>query len=81
MSVLVLEAPTLGEGWLTTSRAILELGALAAYDGQATRELPRLALAVEHPSSDDQLIAGLRDLTGSPGCTRDCFVRRRSRAR
>jgi thymidylate synthase len=61
MSVLVLEAPTLGEGWLTTSRAILELGALAAYDGQATRELARVALAVEHPSSDDEVIAGLGD--------------------
>ena len=39
MSIVVVEAPTLGEGWLSTSRAILERGAVASYDGQATREL------------------------------------------
>lgn len=61
MSVFALEAATLGEGWLATSRAILETGALTAYDGQATRELARLALAVEHPSSDDPVIAELGD--------------------
>ena len=61
MSVVVLEAPTLGEGWLGTSRAILDSGALAAYDGQATRELALLTLSVLRPSSDDPLIAELGD--------------------
>ena len=36
-SIVVIEAPTLGEGWLAVSRAILERGAVATYDGQATR--------------------------------------------
>ena len=61
MSVFAVEAATLGEGWLTTSGAILETGVVAAYDGQATRELARLALAVEHPSSADPVIAELGD--------------------
>jgi len=61
VSVVVLEAPTLGEGWLGTSRAILDSGALAAYDGHATRELALLTLSVLRPSSDDPLIAELGD--------------------
>jgi thymidylate synthase len=61
VSIVVVEAPTLGEGWLSTSRAILERGAVASYDGQATRELALLTLAVERPASDDLLIAGLGD--------------------
>jgi thymidylate synthase len=52
---------TLGDGWLLTSRAILELGALERYDGAATRELTLLTLAVERPSSADPLIAELGD--------------------
>ncbi|MCW2976797.1 MAG: Thymidylate synthase [Actinomycetia bacterium] len=61
MSIVVVEAPTLGEGWLRTSRAILERGALERYDGQATRELALLTLTVERPASDDPLIAELGD--------------------
>jgi thymidylate synthase len=61
MSIAVIEAPTLGEGWLRTSRTILEQGALAEYDGQPTRELALLTLVVEHPSSDDPVIAELGD--------------------
>jgi thymidylate synthase len=61
VSSFAVEATTLGEGWLATSRAILESGALAAYDGQATRELARLTLGVEQPSSADPVIAGLGD--------------------
>jgi thymidylate synthase len=61
MSIAVIESQTLGEGWLRTSRTILERGALADYDGQPTRELARLTLAVEHPSSDDPIIAELGD--------------------
>lgn len=52
---------TLGDGWLRTSRAILEVGALERYDGATTRELALLTLAVELPSSADPLIAELGD--------------------
>jgi thymidylate synthase len=61
MSIVVVESPTLGEGWLRTSRAILEQGALERYDDQPTRELALLTLVVEQPSSDDPLIAELGD--------------------
>ena len=61
MSIAVIEAQTLGEGWLRTSRTILEQGALADYDRQETRELALLTLVVERPSSDDPVIAELGD--------------------
>jgi thymidylate synthase len=61
MSIVVLEAPTLGEGWLCASRAILERGAVARYDDQPTRELALLTVAVEQPSSEDPVIAQLGD--------------------
>jgi thymidylate synthase len=61
MGIVVVDAPTLGEGWLAVSRAILERGALAAYDGQRTRELALLTLAVAGPSSGDEVIARLGD--------------------
>ncbi|HMJ34486.1 MAG TPA: thymidylate synthase [Baekduia sp.] len=61
MSIVVVDAPTLGEGWLRVSRAILQRSALASYDDQPTRELALLTLAVEHPSSDDPIIAELGD--------------------
>jgi thymidylate synthase len=57
MGVVVLETPTLGEGWLAATRAILEQGELARYDGQPTREIALLTLAVRQPFSDDPLIA------------------------
>src|SRR5258705_5323830 len=61
MSIVVVEAATLGEGWLRTSRAILGRGALERYDGQRTRELALLTLTVARPASDDALIAELGD--------------------
>jgi thymidylate synthase len=61
VSIVVVESPTLGEGWLRTSRAILERGALERYDDQPTRELALLTLVVERPSSNDPLIAELGD--------------------
>jgi len=61
MSIVLVEAPTLGEGWLRTSHAILERGALERYDGLATRELSLLTLTVERPSSADPRIAELGD--------------------
>ena len=58
---VAIDAPTLGEGWLRISRAILERGALERYDGQRTRELALLTLTVARPSSNDALIAELGD--------------------
>src|SRR5215204_6375890 len=57
MALGALESATLGEGWLLAARAILTSGALATYDGEATRELGLLTLLVERPSSDDPIIA------------------------
>ncbi len=56
-----LESVTLGEGWLLAAREILTAGALATYEGEATRELALLTLAVERPASDDAIIARLGD--------------------
>jgi thymidylate synthase len=61
MGIAMVESPTLGEGWLAVSRAILEGGALAVYDGQRTRELALLTLVIAHPAPDDELIARLGD--------------------
>jgi thymidylate synthase len=61
MSIVLLEAPTLGAGWLSAARAILERGVLARYDDQPTRELTLLTLVVERPSSEDPVIARLGD--------------------
>jgi thymidylate synthase len=61
MGIVVVESPTLGEGWLAVSRAILEDGALAEYDGQRTRELALLTLDVTAPSPHDDVIARLGD--------------------
>jgi thymidylate synthase len=61
MGIVMVESPTLGEGWLAVSRAILEDGALAVYDGQRTRELALLTLVIAHPAPDDELIARLGD--------------------
>jgi thymidylate synthase len=59
--VEVVETRTLGEGWLEISRRILEKGAAASYDGQATKELPVVTLAVAEPDPADELIASLAD--------------------
>ncbi len=61
MGIVVVDAPTLGEGWLQTCQAILERGRLERYDGQVTRELALLTLTVEQPAADDPLIAQLGD--------------------
>jgi thymidylate synthase len=59
--VEVVETRTLGEGWLEISRRILEAGAEATYDGQATKELSVVTLAVAEPDPEDELIASLAD--------------------
>jgi thymidylate synthase len=61
MGIVVVEAPSLGEGWLRVSRAILEQGAVASYDGQVTREVALLSLCVARPESADAVIAELGD--------------------
>jgi thymidylate synthase len=60
-SVEVVETETLGEGWLEVSRRILEAGAEATYDGQVTKELSLVTLAVARPDPEDELIASLAD--------------------
>ena len=57
----VIEAQTLGGGWLEVSRRILEAGVDAAYDGQPTRELALVTLTVSRPDPADELIASLAD--------------------
>jgi thymidylate synthase len=59
--VEVVETRTLGEGWLEVSRRILEAGADATYDGQVTKELSVITLAVADPDPEDELIASLAD--------------------
>jgi thymidylate synthase len=61
MSLVVVQSPTLGAGWLDVTRAVLQEGGLASYDGQRTRELALLTLVVERPSSADETIARLGD--------------------
>lgn len=57
----MIESQTIGEAWLDVSRAVLEHGGPAAYDGEATRELALLTLVVAHPASDDPIVAELGD--------------------
>jgi thymidylate synthase len=60
-SVELVETRALGEGWLDVSRRILEAGADATYDGQATKELSLVTLAVAEPDPEDELIASRAD--------------------
>ena len=57
----LVETRALGEGWLDVSRRILEAGADATYDGQATKELSLVTLAVAEPDPEDELIASRAD--------------------
>ena len=57
----LVETPTLGEAWLEVSGRILDNGADATYDGQVTKELCLLTLAVAEPDPEDELIASLAD--------------------
>jgi thymidylate synthase len=61
VGIVVIEAPTLGEGWLAVSRGILEDGAPASYDGHVTRELAHVSVSIADPSPDDEIIARLGD--------------------
>jgi thymidylate synthase len=55
--VELIETRTLGDGWLEVSRRILAGGAEASYDGDETRELALVTLAVAEPDPDDETIA------------------------
>jgi thymidylate synthase len=57
----VIEGETLGEAWLAVSRAILEQGSDARYDGLATKELAHVTAVVAAPDARDPLIAELGD--------------------
>ena len=57
----MIEAETLGQGWLAVSRAVLERGVAASWGGLETREVAGLTLAVERPDTDDPIIARLGD--------------------
>lgn len=57
----LIEARTLGEGWLETSRRILARGADETYDDLATKELALLTLVIDEPDPDDATIASLAD--------------------
>jgi thymidylate synthase len=61
VAIRVVDARTLGEGWLDVSRAVLEDGDESTYDGQATRELANVSLTVEAPATDDPIVAELGD--------------------
>ena len=72
--MVVVEAATLGEGWLAVSRTILEGGAGATWDGSPTREVALLTLAVDRPDSRDRLIAELGDPEWLDWMHRNFFV-------
>jgi thymidylate synthase len=59
VAVTVIESQTIGEAWLDVSRAVLEHGGPATYDGEATRELALLTLVVARPAADDPIVAEL----------------------
>jgi thymidylate synthase len=72
--VVVVEAATLGEGWLAVSRAILEGGLDASWGGSPTREVAVLTLVVDRPDSSDRLIAELGDPEWLEWMHRNFFV-------
>jgi thymidylate synthase len=59
--VHLIEAPTLGDAWLRTSRLILEQGASSRYDGAPTLEIANLSLVIAAPDPRDPLIAASGD--------------------
>ena len=57
----VVRAPSLGRGWLAATRAVLEEGRKAEYDGAPIVELGLLDLVVDDPSDIDGLIERFGD--------------------
>ena len=62
--VELVEARTLGEGWLETARRILASGDDASWGGAPTRELTLLTVVVAEPDPSDPVIAALGDPDG-----------------
>jgi thymidylate synthase len=54
---MTMASPTLGDGWLDVSRAILDQGKPAVWGDAPTRELDLLTLVVESPDSADPVIS------------------------
>jgi thymidylate synthase len=69
-----IDGPTLGEGWLAVSRAIVEHGRPGNWGEAATREVALLTLSVERPDSTDPLIAELGDPEWLDWMHRNFFV-------
>src|SRR4051812_35013764 len=67
----LVEARTLGDGWLAVSRLILDSGVDASWDGARTKELARLTLAVAEPDPADPQIAELGDAEWSAWMARN----------
>jgi thymidylate synthase len=61
VTITVIESQTTGSAWLDVSRAVLERGEPAEYDGQATRELALVTIVVGRPASDDPIVGELGD--------------------
>ena len=57
----LVEAKTLGSGWLEVARRIVEAGGDASWGGAPTRELAHLTLVVDEPDPEDATIAALGD--------------------
>jgi thymidylate synthase len=74
VGIVAIEAPSLGEGWLAVSRAILETGDGATWGGAPTREIALLSLLVGEPDSRDSLIAELGDPDWLDWMHRNFFV-------
>jgi thymidylate synthase len=72
--MVLVESPTLGDGWLSVSRAILERGDDATWGGSPTREVALLTLTVDRPDSRDPLIAQLGDPEWLDWMHRNFFV-------
>jgi thymidylate synthase len=72
--MLTIAAAALGDGWLATSKAILEEGNDAVWGGAPTRELALLTLVVEAPDSRDPVIEELGDPEWLDWMHRNFFV-------
>jgi thymidylate synthase len=58
---MIVEAATVGDGWLAAARAILTDGAETAYDELPVRELAHVTLAIARPGADDPVVARFGD--------------------
>jgi len=61
VTVRLIESRTTGEGWLDVSRAVLEEGWEAVYEGLVTRELALVTVVLSEPASADPIVDELGD--------------------